>query len=151
MPETGKARKGDRHYRLLMLTAALAGLWLTCSPGAVSCPKPDQYSKMEHLLVESDHDRTLEIRLGDTAKIALHENATTGYRWSIEHYDKELFTELATEPQYKSGLVGSGGEIMFIFQGKKTGTGDIMLKQWRSWEGDSSVIGRFHIRIHVMP
>ena len=134
-----------------MQTAALAGLWLTCSAGAVSCPKPEIYSKMEHQFVESDNDRTVKIRLGDTAKIALHENATTGYRWSIEHYDKALFTELGTEPHYTSGLVGSGGEIMFIFQGKKPGTVDILMKQWRSWEGDSSAIGRFHIRIHVIP
>ena len=134
------------------MAAALAGTLFICSPGAVSCPKTETHVKMEQLFVETDNNRTVDIRLDETVRITLPENATTGYRWTIDSYDKELFSELPAEAHYPSTAgVGSGGNIVFIFQGKKSGTGDIRLKQWRSWEGDSSVIGRFHIRIHVLP
>jgi inhibitor of cysteine peptidase len=131
--------------------AALVGMLFICYPSAVSCQKSETHVKMEHLFVETDNDRTVTIRLNETVRITLPENATTGYRWAIERYDKELFDELAIEPHYPKGTVGSGGEVVFIFQGKKTGTGDIMLKHWRSWEGDTSIIARFHVRVQLVP
>ena len=106
---------------------------------------------MEHRVVETDNGTTLDIGLNETVRITLPENATTGYVWTVERYDKEHINELPAEAHYPQGLVGTGGEIVFIFQGKKTGTGDIMLKQWRSWESDSSIIGRFNIKIKVLP
>ena len=132
--------------------AALAGTCLTISyPGAASCQRNENSAKMEHRVVETDNGTTLDIGLHETVRITLPENATTGYVWTVERYDKELINELPAEANYPKGLVGTGGEIVFIFQGKKTGTGDIMLKQWRSWEGDSSIIGRFNIKIKVLP
>jgi inhibitor of cysteine peptidase len=132
--------------------AALAGIWLIISSSsAVSCQKNENFVKMEHVLVGTDNNRTVDIHLNETVRITLPENATTGYAWTVESYDKALFNELPAEQHYPQGLVGAGGEVVFIFQGKKTGSGDILLKQWRSWEGDSSIIGRFHIKIKVLP
>ena len=93
----------------------------------------------------------VDIRLGETVRVSLAENATTGYRWAIDRYDEEFIKVLATEPRYAADAVGSGGEIEFVFQGKKIGIGEIVLKHWRSWEGDSSVTARFRIRLHVRP
>jgi inhibitor of cysteine peptidase len=103
------------------------------------------------LLVEKDNGRTVDIRLGETVRVTLPENATTGYRWAIDRYDEEFVEALATEPRYPANAVGSGGEVAFVFQGKKIGTGEIALKYWRHWEGDSSVTTRFRIRLHVQP
>lgn len=103
------------------------------------------------LIVENDNERTVDLRLGDSIQVLLPENATTGYRWAIDRYDKEFIEALETEPRYMANAVGSGGEVAFIFKGKKIGTGEIMLKRWRHWEGDSSVASRFHIRLHVQP
>ena len=131
--------------------AALAGAWLMYSPGAVSCPIPEKAPKTMLLLVEKDNDRTVDIHPGETVQISLPENATTGYRWEIDRYDEAVIKMLATEPHYMDSAVGSGGTVAFIFQGKKTGIGEIALKHWRSWEGDASVIARFHIRLNVIP
>ena len=103
------------------------------------------------LLVEKDNDRTLDIHPGETIQISLPENATTGYRWEIDRYDEDVLKLLAAEPCYTANAVGSGGVVAFTFQGKKTGAGEIALKHWRSWEGDSSVIARFRIRLNVTP
>jgi len=102
-------------------------------------------------LVQSDDGRTVDIRQGETVRVTLQENATTGYRWAIDRLDEEFIAALATEPRYTASAVGSGGEVAFVFQGKKIGTGEIVLKHWRHWEGDSSVIARFRIRLHVQP
>jgi inhibitor of cysteine peptidase len=102
-------------------------------------------------LVESDNGRTVDIRLGESVRITLPENATTGYRWAIDHYDEDIIEALSTEPSYTANAIGAGGEVTFIFKGKKIGTGEIMLKHWRHWEGDSSITTRFHIQLRVQP
>lgn len=79
------------------------------------------------------------------------ENATTGYRWTIDRYSQEIIEAVGTEPHYTTNAIGSGGEVEIIFTGRKAGFGDITLKQWRHWEGDAAVIGRFHLRLHVRP
>ncbi len=140
------------NFLSLARMAALAGTWFFCSASTVSCSNHATHLKMEHRVVEKDNGTTVDIGLNETVRITLPENATTGYSWTVESYDKELFNELFSEAHYPATTaVGSGGEVGFIFKGKKSGTGDIKLKHWRSWEGDSSVIGRFHIKIHVMP
>jgi inhibitor of cysteine peptidase len=100
---------------------------------------------------ESDNGRTVDVRLGEEVRITLPENATTGYRWAIDRYDEEFIEALATEPHYTAKAIGSGGEVTFIFKGKQAGTGEIVLKHWRHWEGESSITKRFSIRLNVKP
>jgi inhibitor of cysteine peptidase len=103
------------------------------------------------LIVEKDNGRTVDIRLGELVRVNLPENATTGYRWAIDRYDEEFIEAVATEPHYTANAIGSGGEVEFIFKGKKIGSGGIMLKHWRHWEGDSSITSRFRLRLNVQP
>jgi inhibitor of cysteine peptidase len=102
-------------------------------------------------ITEKDNGRTVDVRLGEPVRIDLPENATTGYRWAIDHYNEEFIEAIATEPRYAATAVGSGGEVSFIFQGKKIGTGEIVLKHWRHWEGDLSITSRFCLRLNVRP
>jgi putative transposase len=41
-------------------------------------------------LIETDNDRTVEVRLGDVVRITLPENASTGFRWTIDRYDEDI-------------------------------------------------------------
>ena len=102
-------------------------------------------------LLEADNDRTVDVRVGDVVRITLPENATTGYRWTIDRCDEDIIEALGSEPRYPAGAVGSGGEIAFNFKAKKVGAGEIALKHWRHWEGDRSVIARFRVRLNVQP
>jgi inhibitor of cysteine peptidase len=129
---------------------ALVAAALMYSPGAVSCPDPEKVSKTM-LLTETDNDRTVDMHPGDTLRINLPENATTGYRWAIDHYDEDFIEALASEPRYTAKAIGSGGEVTFVFRVKQTGLGEIVLKHGRHWEVDSSVTRRFRIRLHVRP
>lgn len=101
------------------------------------------------VLSEADHDRTVDVRSGDTIQIILPENATTGYRWAIERRDEDIVEALTSEARYASNAVGSGGWISFEFRGKKAGTGEIVLKHWRHWEGDASITKRFRVQLRV--
>ncbi len=100
-------------------------------------------------IFEADNGRTVDVRVGETARITLSETASTGYRWAIDRYDAELVEAVATEPHYAQNAVGSGGEIVFIFRGRQAGTGEIVLKSWRRWEGDSSVAARFCVSLRM--
>jgi inhibitor of cysteine peptidase len=100
-------------------------------------------------LTENDNDRAVELRVGDSVHISLSENATTGYRWAIEHLDESLIEAIGSEPQYKSGAIGSGGQVTFRFRATKAGNSEIALKNWRHFEGDGSVTKRFRVRLLV--
>ncbi|HEY7270565.1 MAG TPA: protease inhibitor I42 family protein [Dehalococcoidia bacterium] len=100
-------------------------------------------------LVEADNGRTRDIRQGETVRITLPENATTGYRWAVDQVDESVIEALASEPHYAPSGVGSGGEIPFLFRAKAGGAGEIVLKHWRHWAGDSSIIDRFRIQLRV--
>jgi inhibitor of cysteine peptidase len=101
------------------------------------------------VLSQTDNDRTVSVRVGDTVRIGLPENASTGYRWAVERYDDEFLEALPAEAGYTSNSIGSGGEIAFMFFTKKVGTGQLVLKHWRHWEGDASVTKRFRLQLQI--
>lgn len=133
---------------------AAAVLVAACSSPAASAGD-EAYSTKEPprmlSITETENGRTVDIRLGESVRINLPENATSGYRWAIDHFNKSVLEPVAAEPQYQASGVGSGGLVAFVFKGKKAGSGEVTLKYWRHWEGDASVINRFHIRLHVQP
>jgi inhibitor of cysteine peptidase len=102
-------------------------------------------------LVENDNERTVNIHVDETAQIILPENATTGFRWAIDYCDEQFLEVISSAPGYTPDAVGSVGEVVFIIRGKKTGIGEIRLKNWRSWESDGSVINRFRVRFTIVP
>jgi inhibitor of cysteine peptidase len=101
------------------------------------------------LLTEADNGRTAEMRAGDTVRISLPENASTGYRWAIDHVDGGAVEATGSEPQYSSTAVGSGGRAVFTFAAKQAGNSELVLKNWRHFEGDASVQERYRVRIKV--
>lgn len=101
------------------------------------------------LITEKDDGKTVNAHVGEPVRIILPENATTGYRWAVDRIDEEFIQVAPEEPRYAADAIGSGGEAGFTFLGRKTGTGEIMLKHWRHWEGDSSITRRFHLYLNV--
>ena len=135
----------------LVRVPALVGAWLMYSTGAVPFAHAEKALNAMVSLAETDNDRTVDVRLGDTVQVTLRENATTGYRWAIDRYDEEFIEVLKSEPHYTTNSIGVGGTVAFTFQGRKVGTGEVVLKNWRHWEGDSSVTSRFRFRLRVQP
>ena len=142
-------RTAARNFFRLAHVVALVAATLLHATGAISAAA-DKANTMQ-TLTEADNDRTIDLRVGDTIRVSLPENATTGYRWEIDRIDEQIVEAAGSEPHYPGGAVGAGGEVTFAFKGKKSGAGDITLKYWRHFEGDSSVTKRFHLRLNTQP
>jgi len=103
------------------------------------------------MLTEADDGRTVELHVGDAVRVTLPENATTGYRWEVDRLDAGVVSSEGSEPHYPGGAIGSGGKVTFAFKAQKAGTGEVALKYWRRFEGDSSIVRRFRINLSVKP
>lgn len=100
-------------------------------------------------LTEVDNERTVDVRVGESVRLTLPENATTGYRWAIHRLDRDVVGEAGSEPHPSGGAIGSAGHVTFDFIAKKAGRGEIALKYWRHFEGEGSVDKRFSVRINA--
>jgi len=102
-------------------------------------------------LTQADSDRTIEVAAGDTIRLRLHENASTGYRWAFEDANTEL-VDVREDPYVRrSDAVGSGGDTQWTLTAKAPGTAQISLKLWRQWDGDRSVQERFAVTLRIKP
>ncbi len=99
-------------------------------------------------LTAADDGRTVALRMGEKIRISLPENAGGGYRWDIDRADGGIEAS-GSQPHYSGEAVGSGGLMTFIFAAKKPGKGEIVLKNWRAFEGDTSVQQRFRLTVDV--
>lgn len=133
-----------------MQAAALAVAGCLYAAGAVCEPVSEKVPPSMITIVEKDNGQTVDLRLGNSVRIVLPENATTGYRWTIDRYDDEFIEAMATESHYTGKVLGSGGNVEFTFKGKKMGTGEIVLKEWRHWEGDASITRRFCVNLNIV-
>ena len=98
---------------------------------------------------ETDDGRTAEVRVGETVQVTLPENASTGYRWTVDRLDADIVRQLSAEFYNAAKAIGAPGTIVFAFEAVKAGTGEIALKYSRPWEGDASIAKRFRVRLSV--
>jgi len=91
---------------------------------------------------------SFETSISDPVVVRLEENPTTGYRWTLEKKDN-----LELERDYferESSAIGAAGFRVFIFRTPRAGLQELRMKNWREWEGDSSIICRFSANILVI-
>lgn len=143
--------KAGMRIRSLAWLTVLAGACLMHAASAVTFPNSEPDPRAMLTIGESDNGRTLDIGCGESVRVSLPENATTGYRWAIDRYDERVIEAIASEAAYPAGTPGSGGEVAFTLRGKNVGSGEVTLKYWRHWEGESSVRARFQVRLNMHP
>jgi|SRR6185295_1104922 len=100
-------------------------------------------------MTETDDGKTVEVRVGDTLELTLHENATTGYRWTFEGLNTKMIAAQEMEYGGTPAAVGSGGAAKWSLKAIAAGTTKVRLKLWRHWEGDDSVQKRFEVTLIV--
>ena len=106
---------------------------------------------MTRIVTETDNGTVAELHVGGEVALRLPENASTGYRWTVEAADADRVDVRRGESLLMSGAVGSGGEMQWIIRAKAAGTAQVRLKLWRHWEGDRSVRGRFELTLRILP
>ena len=136
---------------LARVAALLGAILLLHVSGAVAAEAVKAQVKVHAMqsLTEADNERTVDLRVGESVRLTLPENATTGYRWTVDHFDREVVDPAGSEPHYAGGAVGSAGNVTFDFTAKKAGRGEVALKYWRHFEGDGSIVKRFSVRINA--
>ena len=98
------------------------------------------------ILNEQDSGRTIRLKRGTIITIRLVEKPTTMYRWAVE---ADIGLEQVGDQNEPDDRIGGTGVRVLQFRGKSVGSHELRMKNWREWEGESSVIGRFNARIIV--
>jgi inhibitor of cysteine peptidase len=100
-------------------------------------------------LTSTDDGRAMTACVGDELVITLPENASTGYRWAVELVGEHLRGDRTASP----GPVGSPGAARpasFRFDVVGAGESRLVLRHWRPWQGESSVLGRFALSVRAV-
>jgi inhibitor of cysteine peptidase len=143
----------------LALATGLLLAILAAGSSAWSAPAWSQAQTPMLLLTSTDHGRRLAIHPGSEIQLTLNENASTGYRWSLDRLDPTLI-ELVSEQSlanpsggaHSQGLppaLGSPGQVVYRFKALRPGRTEITLNYQRSWEGDRSTIDQFRLSLHI--
>lgn len=101
----------------------------------------------------TDSGKTLAVQSGDTLRVELPENPTTGFRWAIEGA-MDAATDAVSGlsligDDYKmasGGMMGGGGTRILTFAAP-SGASTLSLKLWQEWEGEKSVRERFALHL----
>lgn len=100
-------------------------------------------------LSEAHRGQRLSLDVGDTVILTLPENASTGYRWSLGEIDRALLTTEEAGYRATCSGVGSVGDASWVLRACSAGHVRIDLKRWRPWEGERSVVERFHVELDI--
>ena len=125
--------------------------WSMHPTWAISRSHNSHFNKMsQHSLSIADSGKTIAVKRGDTLTIKLAENPTTGYRWSEPSLDNTgVILQRSQFINSGGNTPGAGGQRVLTVHAEKLGQTTLSLKNWRDWEGDSSVLNRFTLTIQV--
>jgi inhibitor of cysteine peptidase len=100
-------------------------------------------------ITEHNDGEQVSAQVGDTIEIHLPENATTGYRWEPDSLDSHIFELEEATGNYRSGVIGSGGDAQFRIRVLAPGSAALRLRYWRRWEGERGVLKRFEVKVNA--
>jgi inhibitor of cysteine peptidase len=101
-------------------------------------------------LTEADNGKSIAVPLGEKVILRLNETPSTGFRWAVDTGDNEIIELHGSDYiQAPGSAVGGGGQHVFVFEAKRSGSVRLLLKLRREWEGDKSIAARFEVTIHV--
>lgn len=102
-------------------------------------------------LVYANEDSTLNVDMHNPSfAITLPANPTTGFQWSVVHFDKKLLILSASHYERpKTNLMGAGGHMDFTFMLQKEksypASTEIVFKYARAWEAKSATVKKIKV------
>ena len=102
--------------------------------------------------IDMDRDRTLTVKAGDTFKVNLKENPTTGYLWEVIQPETGRVLKLADKDEYvrDSEAIGSGGIRAFEFVAEKKGKEEVVFEYRRPWEKNKPPARKYVLSVRVL-
>lgn len=121
---------------LVLIGAVLLGLCGGCSRG---------YSF-------KDSGYTVKTRIGDTVKVELQGNPSTGYAWQVVDLDTEMLRMVGLGKFSEgSDKVGGEGTYTYKFQPISTGRTEIRMVYIRPWEKNARPQKTFELGVEILP
>ena len=103
------------------------------------------------ILTQKDQGKLIAIPMGQLFSIQLIENPTTGYHWTVCNISGvHLLTKQFQPSSISEEAVGHAGIRIFQFQVIHAGKHTLQFKHWREWQGESSIIEKFQVCLHVI-
>ena len=100
-----------------------------------------------------DSGKTVTVRPGDTVRIKLRSNRTTGYSWALAGKpDEKVLKSEGNEykvDEHPAGMVGVGGNDVWTFTALAPGRTEIALGYARPWEKDKEPAQAFELTVVV--
>ena len=110
----------------------------------VSC---DDFTKIQNIT------KDVEVAVGDSFKIALCSNRTTGFQWSESAQISDQTILQQTDYEFVApeaeGIVGAAGKEVWTFQALNEGTAKIALDYSRPWEVGEKGTWSFNLVVTV--
>ena len=108
----------------------------------------------EFALGDKDSGKTLELRVGDSVKLVLDTNPTTGFSWTkIDKVDSSILKLEKNEYKQNANpgrMVGVGGKTTIVYRAVKAGTAKIDLTYMQPWEPDSQYNTDYTVTVKVL-
>lgn len=121
---------------------------------ATAAPLPPATDAKEFALGDKDSGKSLELRVGDTVKLVLDANPTTGFSWSkMDKVDQSILKLEKNDYQQNANpgrMVGVGGKTTIVYRAVKPGTAKIDLTYMQPWEPDSEFNTDYTVTVKVL-
>jgi inhibitor of cysteine peptidase len=89
--------------------------------------------------------KKIQANKGDTIKVQLAENPTTGYLWRINSFNDKHINIKENKYEVASEAIGAGGMKTFYFEVINVGLSELNLTHGKPWENE--VIDTFNLTI----
>ena len=120
---------------------------------APAAPAAAAAEKKTHELTKDDAGKTVKVNVGDTIRIKLKGNRTTGYSWAMTgKLDEKVLKSDGNEykvDEHPAGMVGVGGSDVWTFTALAAGKTEIVLGYARPWEKDKEPAQTFKLAVEV--
>jgi len=101
-------------------------------------------------LTEVDADKTVDVAAGNIVEIQLSENATAGYRWTLETIDKSVCKVVAEERHGPDKVIpGASGTHVWRLKAAHAGDCRIEITYRRAWQRDTPPAQTFKLGLRV--
>jgi inhibitor of cysteine peptidase len=128
----------------IALVSALATLVVLVGAGSASA--------MTVLVGKHDSGRTVVLRKGDTVRLTLSENPSTGYRWRFRKRATKRVLRLVSSKFVSNpsspGQVGVGGKHKYVFKARRKGRTSFRLGLFPPGKG-RPIARRFSLKVRV--
>ena len=108
----------------------------------------------EFALGDKDSGKSLELHVGDSVKLVLDTNPTTGFSWTkIDKVDSSILKLEKNDYQQNANpgrMVGVGGKTTIVYRAVKPGAAKIDLTYMQPWEPDSEFITNYTVTVEVV-